>query len=245
MSKHKIASFVFEIVIIAELILLYLDIVAIQILVFTGVLFSLVLAFGSYYLRFQYFLPSISKLNNTGKTICLTFDDGPNKTVTPKLLEILKKHNVKVMFFGIGSNIEENIDIAKSISEQGHILGNHTYSHSNTFALSSYKNVENEIIKTNELIESITQQKTIYFRPPFGVTNPIIAKAVANNNIKVMGWSFRSFDTVISSDKLLKNLKTKVKPNDIILLHDIETSLQAVDEFIYFAKQKGFKFVLP
>ena len=245
LSKHKIVSFIFEIVIISELILLSLSIITIQVIVFTGVLFLLILALGSYYLRFQYYLTSINKLSNKGKTISLTFDDGPNEKVTPKLLEILEKHNVKAMFFCIGTNIERNIDVTKSIIEQGHVLGNHTYSHSNTFALSSYKNVEKEIIRTNELIESITNQKNIYFRPPFGVTNPIISKVIANNNIKVMGWNLRSFDTVISSERLLKKLKTNVKPNNIILLHDIESSLQAVDEFIYYAKEKGFKFVLP
>jgi len=202
LSKHKISSFIFGIVIITELILLYLDVVEIQVLVFTGVVFSLIIALGTYYLRFQYFLPSISKLNNKEKTISLTFDDGPNEKVTPLLLEILKKHNVKAMFFCIGRNIERNFEITKSIVDQGHVLGNHTYSHSNTFALTSYKNVASEIIRTNELIESITKQQTIYFRPPFGVTNPIIAKVVAHNRIKVIGWSFRSFDTIISSEKL-------------------------------------------
>ena len=214
-----------------------MDIITVRIIIFTTILFFLILTFGSYYLRFEYYLPSINKLSNNGKSITLTFDD--------KLLEILKKHDVKAMFFCIGNSIENNFEIAKSIVDHGHILGNHSYSHSNTFALSSYKIVENDISKTNTLIESITSKKNNYFRPPFGVTNPIIARVIANNNLKVIGWSLRSFDTVISSEKLLIKLKTRVKHNDIILLHDLENTLSVIDEFIKFAKHEGYNFVLP
>lgn len=244
-SKHEIFSFVFILIIFIEIVGMYFNTVSYKILIGSIIIFSLILAFGSYYLRFEYYLPSKTKLNNKGKTISLTFDDGPNSTVTPKLLKILEKHNVKAMFFCIGTNLLNNMDVAELLVSKGHVLGNHSYNHSNTFALLNYNKVEEEIKKTNELIENLTHKKSVYFRPPFGVTNPIIAKVVANNNLTVIGWSLRSFDTVISSNKLLTKLKKEVKHNDIILLHDLENSLKPVDEFIYYAKQKGYEFVLP
>lgn len=244
-SKHKISSLIFTIVFIVELLFVWFDKITLSVLLITIVFYSGVLALGSYYLRFQYYLPSTNRLKGTKKVITLTFDDGPNKNVTPRLLEILEKHNVKGMFFCIGNKIQDNICLAKELVNQGHILGNHSYSHSNCFALFSYKKVAQEIDQTNELIESITLQKNIYFRPPFGVTNPIIAKVVNSKKMKVVGWSLRSLDTVSSPSKLLNNLKKWVKPNNIILMHELESSLHVVDEFIKHAKQEGYEFVLP
>lgn len=222
----------------------YYDI-PVSILVISVFVFSLLLVLGSYYLRFQYFIPSVNNLREDKKCITLTFDDGPNELVTSKLLDILKKHEVKAMFFCIGKHIQSNYSLAKQIVNEGHVLGNHTYCHKNTFALSHYKVVKNELKRTNELIESITLQKNIYFRPPFGVTNPIIANAVTSESLQVIGWSLRSLDTVLSPEKLLSKLKRKVKGNDIILLHELESTLKVVDEFIVYAKIEGYSFVLP
>ena len=115
-------------------------------------------------------------------------------------------------------------------------MANHSYSHTNFFPLKNRLKVQDEIKKTNKLIESITQQKNTYFRPPFGVTNPIIAKAVKDLNMIPIGWSLRSYDTVNKEQELIEKLKHNIKARDIVLMHELESSLIAIDKFIEYYK---------
>jgi peptidoglycan/xylan/chitin deacetylase (PgdA/CDA1 family) len=104
--------------------------------------------------------------------------------------------------------------------------------------------VRNEIVTTNSLIEEITHKKNVYFRPPFGVSNPIIAKVVKDLNMTMIGWSLRSYDTVKKGDTLFEKLKKNINDRDIVLLHEIEQNFDVIDKFIEYAKQQGFTFVL-
>jgi len=107
------------------------------------------------------------------------------------------------------------------INSEGHIIGNHSYSHSNFFPLKSVKAIRYELIKTREIIENISQKPNPYFRPPFGVTNPLIKKALKGLNFRVIGWSIRSLDlSNDSSEKIAKRIISKLRGGDIILLHD-------------------------
>ena len=244
-SKHRVILIIFVGIIAGELFLQStLDIPSI-VPISLGLIYIIILSLGSYFVSLSYYLPIKNSLESKkSKIIALSFDDGPNMESTDKLLQILDKHDVKASFFCIGRNIEENNNLAERIFNEGHIIGNHSYSHSNRFALSGYKKVRDEISRTNKLIEDITHVKNVYFRPPFGVTNPIIARVVNGLGMTTIGWSLRSYDTISSKEKLISKLKLKTKDNDIILLHDMEQNLVAVDEFINYAKQQGFKFEL-
>ncbi len=153
----------------------------------------------------------------------LTFDDGPHPEITPEILKILKKHNQKAIFFCIGKNIEKYPEIAKQIIAEGHTIGNHSFSHSYFFDFFGTKKVIEELEKTNRLIKNISDKDCRIFRPPYGVTNPNIAKAVKILNLQVVGWSVRSSDTVKNKKQVLKRLE-KVKPGDIVLFHDTKAN---------------------
>jgi len=203
-----------------------------------------ILFFGSYLIQLNFHIKSLNKGDRTIKRISITFDDGPTPEITEKLLKILAKHKIQASFFMIGKNIEQNIDIAKKVSEQGHIIGNHSYYHANMFDMQSSKKMLDEITKTNELIKSIIGKEPTLFRPPFGITNPMLAKAVKKSKMHSIGWSLRSLDTMKTKERTLKKIKYKVRNGDIILLHDNnENIIEIVDEFITYTKNIGIEIV--
>jgi peptidoglycan-N-acetylglucosamine deacetylase len=200
---------------------------------------------GVFDIRSQYFVKTFC--NNAlekNKVIALSFDDGPHE-MTEKVLDVLQKHNVKAAFFCIGSQIEKYPEIFMRIVNEGHIIGNHSYSHSNLFGIFSSKKVTEELVKTRLLIEEYSGKKALYFRPPFGVTNPRISRAIRGSNHKAIGWNIRSLDTVIKSEtKVLNRIKKKIVPGGIILLHD--TSLKSVnvlERLLLFLQEEDYKIV--
>ena len=188
----------------------------------------------------------VKSINSVGEgNICLTFDDGPDPIMTPKILEILNKHGIKGTFFLIGKNVLANQELVKQISDEGHSIGNHTYYHKTIFPISSENKITEEITKTNQLLEQITSKKIIFFRPPFGITNPNINIALKKLNLKSIGWGIRSLDTVTNdSIKLYNKVKTGIdKGESIILFHDrCESTLAILENLIIYCHEKGLKF---
>ncbi len=182
-------------------------------------LFFCILIAGIVDLRLNYFLPSVNRIS--GPEVLLTFDDGPDPNTTPRVLDALDAHGVKALFFVIGSKAKAHPEIVHQILDRGHWIGNHTYTHPYDFALSSAQQVRREIDQTNELIRGFIGTSKVFFRPPVGYTNPIIARVVRSMNMKVLGWSKRSFDTVLIDPVMLrKRLLRLTKPGNIVLLHD-------------------------
>ena len=177
------------------------------------------------------------------KFVAITFDDGPNRSTTEKLLDGLKQRDVKATFFVIGENIEGNEDIIRRMKEEGHEIGNHTYTHCDLSRVSRDCALK-EFDKTNELIYKITGEMPQYIRPPFGNTSDRIfyieERTVVLWQVDPMDWNTNNADKVV-------NLAVKnVKPNDIILLHDkydssVSAALRIIDEL----QDEGYVFVLP
>jgi len=196
-----------------------------KLLIFLFVLtliFIIIVVFGVVNIRFQMFLKSYNYNSKSNNKVAITYDDGPDKVNTVKILDILKKYNAKASFFLIGENIEKHTFIAENIHKQGHIIANHTYYHKNTFPINSKKKIKEEISKTQRILKEITGTENKYFRPPFGVTNPTISRALKNTCLIVIGWNIRTFDTKknLEKEQILKNIVKKLKAGDIILLHD-------------------------
>jgi peptidoglycan/xylan/chitin deacetylase (PgdA/CDA1 family) len=180
----------------------------------------LLLVYGSFFIQSNYHIKAISSVNTDKKIVAITFDDGPT-LYTPAVLEALKKHQAYATFFCIGKNVEMYPDIFQAILDGNHTVGNHTYSHSNQMGFKSTKKIIEELNKTDDLIQSYTKQKPTLFRPPFGVTNPSIMRAVNKTNHKVIGWSIRSLDTVLKNEtNVFNRIKRQIQPGSIILLHD-------------------------
>jgi peptidoglycan-N-acetylglucosamine deacetylase len=181
------------------------------------------------------------------KIIGLSFDDGPDEKITPEILYILKENNVKAAFFVIGCKAEEYPGLIRNIDDEGHALGSHSYSHSFFFDLFRSAKMVEELQKTDNILMKILNKKIKMFRPPYGVTNPPLARALRIMDYHIIGWSLRSKDTVIENENLLYERVTKrLKAGDIILFHDTKRNVAGVlDKFIKFAKENNYHFERP
>lgn len=223
MLKHR------NIIVLCVLLLILLFVLNVQwwgyLLLF--LFFVGITSWGSFDIRLGYFVKTYCGTSSRNqKKIALTFDDGPHE-MTEKVLDLLQKFNVKATFFCIGTQIEKHPEILQRIINEGHSVGNHTYSHSKSFGFFSADKVRQELMKTDALLSQFVGKKIKLFRPPFGVTNPNVAKAINATKHSVIGWNIRSLDTVIESeDQIFERIKKGIRPGGIVLLHD--TSLKTV-----------------
>lgn len=213
-------------------------------LLLIGIVWLALTIWGAFDIRLGYFLPVFYRKKINKKVIAITFDDGPTE-FTSKILDVLQKYNAKATFFCIGKQIEKHPDIFRRIHAEGHQIGNHSYSHSNSFGFFSAEKIKEELQKTDLIIEKITGKKNHYFRPPFGVTNPHIAKAVKMLNHQVIGWNIRSLDTVIEDkNKILQRITNKIQPGSIILLHDTsEKTLWVLEQLLLTLQGENYQIV--
>lgn len=205
-------------------------------------LFAIIQFCGAYFIGLNFHLPSINSINTSDKKVLLTFDDGPQAN-TVRVLEILKKHNVKAVFFVIGKNIQGKESILKQMIAEGHQIGNHSFSHHNFIDLWSTKKVTEDFEACQQLIEQY-QPNNKLFRPPYGVTNPNIAKAVKTLQLQSIGWNVRSYDTSIKDvEKIKQRVLSQLKPGAIILLHDrLDFMPELLETLIPAIKDKGYGF---
>lgn len=154
--------------------------------------------------------------------VSLTFDDGPDEVMTPKVLDILKDNGIKATFFVIGKKAESNPDLISRIVDEGHIIGGHSWNHECDFPIQSSDAIYKELSKSENAIYDITGKSMMLFRPPFGVTNPLIADAVDAHGYITVGWSIRSLDTDQERDRtdILKRIVKRLHNGAVILLHD-------------------------
>lgn len=204
--------------------------------------FFIVLSIGVLWLRANYFLKAVHTVQVP--YVLLTFDDGPDPETTPKILKALNENDIKALFFIVGTKAEKHPDLLKQIQDEGHLIGNHTYSHPNLFALLPGKRVREEIEKGKAIIKRITGLETVWFRPPIGYTNPIIARVTRSMKLAIVGWNKRSFDTVYKdAQKLEERLLKLTKPGSIILLHDnLKQTGTMLPSYIARAKENGIIF---
>lgn len=208
---------------------------------FCFLMFSAIVIWGSFDIGLGYFVHSITHKRTKIKEVALTFDDGPTE-FTPKFLDLLKENNIKATFFCIGKQIEKYPETFQRIIDEGHAVGNHTYSHSNqTGFLSASKMVE-EIKKCDELMLQTGKLETLLYRPPFGVTNPNIAKAIKLTGKKSIGWNVRSLDTITENEnKIYRKVTKGMKKGSIILLHDTsEKTYNVLVNLLVFLKREKY-----
>lgn len=246
MLTHKNAIRIFILLIVILIVLRITLGVSYYWSLFIYFVFLVITAIGSFHIRWNYFIKSLHRSENDSlQEVAITFDDGPHEIFTNKALSILEKHDVKATFFCIGKNIEKYPEILKNIDSNGHEIGNHSYVHANNYGFLSTKLLKADIAKNNELIDSILEKKPLLFRPPFGVTNPRIAKAIISNKMTSIGWSVRSLDTKATSAKeVLDRILPKIKNGDIILLHDTsELSMEVLEQLLLFLAESKIKSV--
>jgi len=199
---------------------------------------------GCIKLSLGFFMPVKCSAVSNEKVIALSFDDGPAAYST-QILDTLQKHNVPASFFCIGKNIPSNEKILIRINEEGHIIGNHSYSHYFWFDLWWARKMFADMQTMDKEVMKVTGLKPVLFRPPYGVMNPNLSIAIEWGKYTPIGWSIRSFDTRIKDKQmLLSRIMKQIKPGAIILLHDsMEITAAILPELIQQLTTQGYKIV--
>jgi peptidoglycan-N-acetylglucosamine deacetylase len=202
------------------------------------------LFYGSYFIYSQFYLNAICRAKTNQKQIALSFDDGPDPSATDSVLEILSREKVEAAFFCIGKNIIGRESLLKKMYVSGHLIANHSFSHDRYFDFFSSKKMLADLQAMDQITEKIIGCKPVFFRPPYGVTNPNVSRAVKAGNYVAIGWSVRSLDTMIKDQKILFSRLARVRPGDIILFHDRSQAMLAIlPEFIRSLKSNGFQII--
>ena len=187
------------------------------------------------------FYPSLLwEMPKSEKKIYLTFDDGPHPTITPQVLDILKKFNAKATFFCIGKNIEAYKDVFEMILKDGHSVGNHTFNHNKGWKTKT-KDYVDSVNKTNEL----TKSKLL--RPPYGkIKSSQIRKL--KNHYKLIAWTVISYDwdKSLSPEECYDNVIKNAGDGSIIVFHDSEKAVNnmipALTKVLEYYSERGFTF---
>jgi peptidoglycan/xylan/chitin deacetylase (PgdA/CDA1 family) len=187
------------------------------------------------------------------KQIALTFDDGPNDPCTLNLLEVLAKHNVRATFFLIGRYVRQRPDIVREIAKQGHVVGNHTFTHPLLiFEPSSW--IRREILQCRDAIREAVGEQSNLFRPPFGGRRPGTFALVRELGLEPIMWNVTGYDwNAPSADYIEEKVTRKIRGGgEVVLLHDgshaafgadRSRTVQAVDRMIARYHAEGYQFV--
>ncbi len=173
--------------------------------------------------------------------IALTFDDGPHPYYTEELLDGLKERGVHATFFLTGEHAALHPDVVRRMRDEGHLIGNHTYSHIQLRA-DNREAFREELVKTNEVIEGITGEEVLYVRPPYGSWDKGLEKEL---NMFPVLWTIDPLDWCCSKASLVvRRVVSKAGDNEIILLHDsFETSVTAALAIVDELQGQGYEFV--
>lgn len=239
MLSYQKINILYIAVILPLLIVAILQMVSFYFLLIPTLFYILVLSYGVIDIRSNFYLKSIQKLE-IKKKVLLTFDDGPHPIYTPLILDLLDEFQVKAMFFVIGDQVEKSPLLVQEMKKRGHMIGNHSWSHSSYFDFYSVNKMIMEVNRTNQVIAEIIGEKPLYFRPPFGITNPRIAKLIKNTGMKSVLWSFRSYDTTKrSNQRIIDQVKKEIGGGDILLFHDpIPRTYGVLKEILPWLKEK-------
>lgn len=187
------------------------------------------------------------------KKVALTFDDGPNAPYTPGVLKVLKEHNVKATFFVIGKYAKDYPHITKTIVEEGHAIGNHTYSHPDLRFMFN-DSIRREIKEAEDIILETTGLVPFLFRPPYGAHNGRIIEIAEEMGYVTILYSLSGSEggKKVKPDKIINRILKGIRSGSIVLIHDGDRftkeanrkqSLEALPAIIESLKQQGYELV--
>src|SRR5437870_11719999 len=180
-----------------------------------------------------------------GPYIAMTFDDGPNATLTPKLLDILAAHHIKATFFVIGENVAQHSEVVARAAREGHEIGNHSWSHPN-FGKMSDENVRRQLWRTDDAIKSATGVRPTLLRPPYGSITAREKRWIHDEfGYQIILWDVDPNDWKRPGPAVVRTrILKETRPGSIVLSHDIHPgTIEAMPSTFDALKAKGFKFV--
>jgi peptidoglycan/xylan/chitin deacetylase (PgdA/CDA1 family) len=166
------------------------------------------------------------KVSDQNRNIYLSFDDGPHPVITPYILNVLADYKVKATFFCIGTQVQKHPDIYNRIIEEGHTVGNHSFSHRSGWKLPVDEYVS-DVKRASEMIQSKL------FRPPYGRITPLQFK-VLKNSYKIIMWDILSkdYDPDLSDARVIKNATSDLTPGSIIVMHDNDKTAKRMENIL-------------
>jgi peptidoglycan/xylan/chitin deacetylase (PgdA/CDA1 family) len=153
--------------------------------------------------------------------VALTFDDGPDPHVTPKLLRILAEHDAHASFFLVAQRAERYPDIVRAIADAGHSVENHSLRHAAHFALRGRQTMKRDIEAAQKILCALARRAPRYFRPPAGMRNPGLGLLLHELDLDLVSWTRRGLDTITRDpDRVLRRLVRNLRGGDILVLHE-------------------------
>jgi peptidoglycan-N-acetylglucosamine deacetylase len=183
-------------------------------------------------------------LIESGKYVALTFDDGPDPDVTPRILKVLKDHDVHATFFMLGSQAEKYPEVAKGVAEAGHEIGNHSDHHKDLTKISK-EEMTKEVLASSQKIMSATGQIPSVLRPPYGAINGEVERLAYDNGSSLVLWSVDSLDWKNKQvNAIYSTVQKELTPGAIILLHDVHTTTaDALPGLLTMLEKEGYEFL--
>ncbi len=193
-------------------------------------IFLLLCAVAPFLPGVSFFLPIISRGTDKETGVTLSFDDGPHPQSTPVILELLTRHNCKATFFIVAEQAAKYPELVHEILARGHTIGNHSLRHDSLLMLRSPRTIALDIRRAQEILQRFGV-RPLLFRPPVAITNPRLGRILEAEGLVAVNYSCRAFDR---GNRNIVNLATRildrVRPGDIIMLHDLPPHRPDVQE---------------
>jgi peptidoglycan/xylan/chitin deacetylase (PgdA/CDA1 family) len=186
------------------------------------------------------------------KQLALTYDDGPNDPHTPRLLEVLARHNVRATFFLIGRYVRQRPEIVREIAGAGHTVGNHTFAHP-LLIFKSASEIREELSACRAALQDAVGEHSNLFRPPFGGRRPAVLRIARQLGLEPVMWDITGYDwNAPPAEIIQRKVSTKIRGGNVILLHDgghqhmgadRSQTVLATDRLITRYQAESYKFV--
>lgn len=200
----------------------------------------------------QWYGRTFTGLERGTKQLALTYDDGPNDPHTPRLLEVLARHNVHATFFLIGRYVRQRPEIVREIAAAGHVIGNHTFTHP-LLIFKSESEIREELSACRAVLQDAVGEHSNLFRPPFGGRRPAVLRIARELRLEPVMWNITGYDWNAPPAAVIeRKVSTKIRGGNVILLHDgghrhmgadRSQTVLATDRLIARHQAEGYKFV--
>ncbi|MEU6477460.1 polysaccharide deacetylase family protein [Streptomyces sp. NPDC047017] len=191
----------------------------------------------------------ILHFSGRGNTMLLTFDDGPNPDYTPHILDTLAQYDVRATFMVCGEMADWNRDLLARMADEGHVVGNHTWTHPLLTKLKRGE-IRDEIESTSEIIEKAYGERPLWFRAPYGAWNRTVFQLNAELGMEPLAWTVDSLDwTTPGTSTVIRRVERGAAPGVVVLHHDAggdrSQTVQALRTYLPKLLDRGFHFTVP
>ncbi|MFJ9582576.1 polysaccharide deacetylase family protein [Streptomyces acidicola] len=189
------------------------------------------------------------RVSGMGRAMVLTFDDGPDRRYTPDILRTLRKYDVRAMFFVCGVMAAANKDLLRQMTDEGHIVGNHTWSHPLLPGMSRSA-IRSQMERTSEVVEEANGEAPRWFRAPYGAWNSTVFRIGAELGMEPLGWTLDTLDwTRPGSSTIARRVERQAGSGVVVLSHDAggnrSQSVRALRTYLPELLDAGYRITVP